>query len=87
MCTDYPTCTANTFTQDQQKFDTSDVTYASLSNTLAATSSPATIELVLATSTATTSAVTEETYWGIAIPSGQPTGTYTGQNTFTAVGD
>lgn len=87
MCTDYPTCSGNSFTQDQQKFDTTDTAYGSLTNTLAATSSPANIELVLAKPTATTTAITDLLYWGIAIPGGQPTGSYSGQNTFTAVSD
>ena len=88
MCTtDYPTCSASAFGPEQQKFDLSDVTFASLTYTLAATSSPATIELVLATTTATTTAVTDLTYWGIAIPSAQTAGAYTGQDTFTAVAD
>jgi len=87
MCTDYSDCDGDTFKHDQQKFDTSDVTYASLTNTLAATASPATIELDLAKPTATTTAVEDLTYWGIAIPDGQPAGSYTGQNSFTATAD
>ena len=87
MCTDYNTCSGDSMTPDQQKFDTSDVTYASLSNTLAATASPATIEVDLAKPSATTSSVTDLLYWGIAIPDGQPTGSYTGQNTASAVSD
>jgi len=42
MCTDYNACDGDSFHENQQKFDTSDVTYASLTNTLAATASPAT---------------------------------------------
>lgn len=87
MCTDYSTCSGDSFGPGQQKFDLSDVTYASLTNTLVATSSPATIELDLATTSATTSAVTDDSYWGIAIPNGQASGSYTGQNTFTATSD
>lgn len=90
MCTDYPTCAGGAqgvMQPTQQKFDLIDQTYASLTNTLAATTSPATIEVVLATSTATTSAVTDLSYWGIAIPAGQTTGAYTGQNTVTATAD
>ena len=87
MCTDYPTCASDGMMPSQQKFDLIDQTYASLANTLAATTSPASIEVVLATSTATTSAVTDLSYWGIAIPSGQATGSYTGQNTVTATAD
>lgn len=87
MCTDYPGCAGDTFGQDQQKFDTSDSAYGSLSNTLAATTSAATIELDLAKPSATSSAVTDALYWGIAIPAGQAPGSYTGQDIFTAVSD
>lgn len=87
MCTDYSTCAGGVLQPGQQKFDLADVTYASLTNTLVATSSPATIEFDLATSTATTTPVTDISYWGIAIPNGQTSGTYTGQNTFTPIAD
>ena len=88
MCTDYPTCAlpASRIDEDNQKFGLADDTYASLTNTLSSTT-PATIETVLATSTATTTAVTANTFWGIAIPNGQPGGSYTGANTFSAVAD
>lgn len=87
MCTDYSTCAGGVLQPSQQKYSSANVTYASLAQTLAATSSPATFEMLLATSTATTSAVSTSTFWGIAIPNGQTTGAYTGQNTFTAVAD
>ncbi len=87
MCTDYSTCVGGVLQPSQQKFGLSDVTYASLTSTLAATTSPASIEFDLATSSATTTAITDLSYWGIAIPNGQTTGAYTGQNTFTAVAD
>ncbi len=88
MCTDYATCAtpSNRIDDDQQKFDISDVTYASLANNLSSTT-PATVETVLATTSATTTAVTANTFWGIAIPNGRPTGSYTGENTFSAVAD
>lgn len=85
MCTDFPTCSGSTLAVTQQKFGLTDVTYASLTSTLSLT--PATIETVLAKPTATTSSVTDDLYWGIAIPNGQATGSYTGRNTFTAVAD
>lgn len=85
MCTDFPGCAGDTLAVTNQKFGLSDVTYASLTNTLALTT--ATIETILAKPTATTSAVTDDTYWGIAVPGGQPPGSYTGRNTFTAVAD
>jgi len=84
MCTDYATCDGDVMQPGQQKFDTTDQTYASLTNTLAATTSPVTIEIALATTSATTtgSDPSNTIYWGIAIPSAQPKGSYTGQNTF-----
>ena len=90
MCTDYSACTGSTFGVGQQKFDLDEAPsadYSDLAYTLAATSSPATIEMDLATSTATTTAITGLTYWGIAIPASQAAGDYTGQNTFSAVAD
>ena len=88
MCTDYATCATPSQRVDdsQQKFSLSDVTYASLTNNLSSTTA-ATIETVLATTTATTTAVTANTYWGIAIPNGKQAGSYTGEDTFSAVAD
>ena len=88
MCQDdYPTCSSGAFTPGQQKFDTSDVTYASLTNSLSATASPATINLNMVKPTSTTTPVTTTLYWGVGIPDATPVGDYTGQNTFTAVAD
>lgn len=83
MCTDYPTCSGDSFSVTNQKFDTSDVTYASLTNSLSGT--PASVQLNIVKATATTSPSTQATYWGIAIPDGQATGSYTGQNTVSAI--
>jgi hypothetical protein len=85
MCTDYPTCSGSTLDVGQQKYGLTDAAYASLSATLSGT--PATLEMDLAKPTATTSASTDITYWGVAIPGGQAAGSYTGQNTFTATAD
>ena len=95
MCTTFTppggsgACSGDSFLPGQQKFDlASGQDYTTQKTfTLAATSSPASIETVLATSTATTTAITDYTYWGIGIPSGQANGAYTGENTFTAVAD
>ena len=87
MCTDWSTCSGGVILEDQQKFGLTDVTYASLSNTLTATGSPATITTILAKPTATTSAITDDTYWGVAVPGGQVAGSYEGQNVFTANAD
>jgi len=51
------------------------------------TSSPATLVLNFAQPTPGTSPVLDDIEWGIGVPNGQPTGTYTGTNTFTAITD
>lgn len=86
MCTNYPTCSGGVLQPGQQEYSLNSFTY-SAGTDLAATTSPATVETVLAKPTATTSAVTDDVLWGIGIPNGQTTGSYTGQNTFTAVTD
>lgn len=88
LCSDGGTCqdTTTRIADEQQKFDIIDQTYASLTNSLSSTT-PATIETVLATTTATGTPVTDDTFWGVAIPAGQANGTYTGTQTFTAVAD
>jgi len=86
MCTDYSTCSGGVIQPGQQEYSLNSFTY-SAGTDLAATTSPVTVETVLAKPTATTSAVTDDVLWGIGIPNGQTTGSYTGQNTFTAVTD
>ncbi|MBI5005412.1 MAG: hypothetical protein HZC03_02315 [Candidatus Lloydbacteria bacterium] len=85
MCTTYPTCPTNFFGPSQQKFGASNVTYASLANLLSATATPATIQINLAKPTSTTTPITIDLFWGIAIPLGKAAGIYTGQNIFTAI--
>lgn len=81
-------CSTNTISESQQKFDlVNQATYAALTNTLAASATPATIETALAKPTATTSSVTDDLYWAIQIPGGQVSGTYNGLNEFTPVAD
>ena len=84
MCTDYPTCSGSTFQSEQQEYALNSFTYGAGTDL---TNSAVTVETVLAKPTATTSAVTDDVLWGIAIPNGQTPGSYTGQNTFTAVTD
>lgn len=86
MCTDYATCAGGVLQPSQQEYSLNSFTYGAGTD-LAATTSPATVETVLAKPTATTSAVTDDLLWGIGIPNGQTAGSYTGQNTFTAVND
>lgn len=86
MCTNYPTCTGGAMAPSQQEYSLNSFTYGAGTD-LAATTSPATVETVLAKPTATTTPVTDDILWGIAIPAGQTPGSYTGQNTFTATSD
>jgi hypothetical protein len=86
MCTDYSTCSGGVLQPGQQEYSLNSFSYGAGTD-LSATTSPVTVETVLAKPTATTSAVTDDVLWGIGIPNGQTTGSYTGQNTFTAVTD
>ncbi len=79
-------CPADNIAEGQQKFHlTAGVAYGSRTFTLAASATPANIDLSLVKPTATTSAVEDTTYWGIAIPDGQATGTYKGLNLFNVI--
>lgn len=87
MCTDYSTCSGGVLQPGQQKYALSPFAYSSGGTVLTATSSPAQVETDLAAPEATTTPVTDDISWGIGIPAGRPEGTYTGQNSFTAVSD
>ncbi|MBU0646660.1 hypothetical protein KJ611_04315 [Patescibacteria group bacterium] len=76
-------CTVGTIAVGNQKYATSDVTYASLTDTLSGT--PTTYELVLPQRTA--GVITDDVYWGLATPASGVSGSCTGTNTFTAVTD
>lgn len=65
----------------QQKYDVSDVTYASLTYTLDGTPTTRTLTLPQRTSTEVSTPV----YWGLAIPASGVSGSCTGTNTFTAI--
>lgn len=84
MCTDYPTCSGSTMQSEQQEYSLNAFTYGAGTDL---TNSAVTVETVLAKPTSTTTPVTDDVLWGIAIPNGQTPGSYTGQNTFTAVTD
>jgi hypothetical protein len=73
----------NTIVAAQQKYSTTSATYASLAFTLS--TSPASQQVNIVKATASSTPSTQTTYWGIAIPSGKPAGSYTGTNTFTAI--
>lgn len=73
---------ANSIAATQQKFATSSATYASLTHTLS--TSPTNYQTNIQPATTSTVPAASTTYWGIAVPNGQMTGTYTGTNTFSA---
>ena len=86
LCSDWPTCAANTFDVWNQKYDTSNVTYSSLANTLTSTTTPR-LELTNVKPTSTTSPEVNAIYWGLNIPGGTPTGNYQSTTTLSAVSD
>ncbi|MFZ2253552.1 MAG: hypothetical protein WAW13_05315 [Minisyncoccia bacterium] len=90
MCTTYtpsnhcPGSASSTIPESEQVFGTSTVAYAA--GTPISSTTPALVNLNVNKSTSTSSPATKNAYWGIRIP-GTITysGSYTGQNTFTAV--
>jgi len=84
MCTDYPGCTGATIAIGKQHYATSSVAYAS---GYVASSTAQLLEFTTGKPTAHPSNQAQNTYWGIAVPGGQSTGSYTGQNTYTALSD
>lgn len=81
-----PTSATSTIPENQQKFSSTSLSYASpLALTLSSTS-PQEVELDVLKTTATSSFELGVTYWGIAVPSSiSLAGSYQGLNTFTAV--
>ncbi len=83
MCTDYPTCIEETVVVGQQKYNIiSTVTYA---GGTALTTGAVEKELNCNKTTSTGSNQTELTYWGLQIPVGTASGSYTGSNTIVGV--
>ena len=74
---------ANVIPTTSQAFSTSTFTYAGTSTAL--TGSAVTVNGLLLTTPTTTTNVAQPTFWGIAIPNNQATGTYTGTNVFQAL--
>ena len=72
---------ASVITVSEQKFSTSLFTYSSGGTVLSLTDQASGITLAKPTST---TPVTDDLFWGISVPSGLESGSYTGQNTFTA---
>ena len=75
---------ANSISVSQQRYATSTVAYSS-GYTL--TTTPTLLELNTGKPTTHPSNQAQNIYWGIQIPLGTPIGSYSGQITFTAVGD
>lgn len=82
MCTNYPTCTGGTpIPVGQQHYGLTAVAYSS-GTPLTTTAAEVELNVPKVNNGTVT---TKTTFWGIQIPSGTLAGTYTGQNTITAV--
>jgi len=79
--------TANSIEAENQYFATSTFTYGS-GDTYAVEEASSTLQFdIEAVKPTSGSAVTDQIFWGIGIPAGKPSGTYTGLNTFSAILD
>lgn len=86
LCSDWPTCATNTIDVWNQKYDTTNQTYSSLTYTLTSTTTPQ-LELTNAKPTSTTSPEVDIIYWGLNVPGGTPEGSYQSTTTVSAVSD
>lgn len=78
--------TPNYIEAENQEFDLNNFTYGSGTWSVEQASSTFLVNTITIRPTSDTN-VSDEIYWGIAIPNGKPSGTYTGQNIFTAILD
>ncbi len=74
---------ANSIATSSQVYATSTFTYPGASVPLSGT--PAAVSGFLLTSPTSTTNVSSIVYWGLSVPFGTPTGTYSGTNVFTAL--
>ncbi|HVM76635.1 MAG TPA: hypothetical protein VMU07_00575 [Candidatus Paceibacterota bacterium] len=74
---------ANTIPTSSQGYSTSTFTYPGTSTAL--TGSPVTVGGFKLVGPTSTTNVAQATFWGVAVPNNQPTGTYTGTNVFQAL--
>jgi hypothetical protein len=74
---------ANSIATSSQRYSTSSFTYAGTSTALSA--SAVTVGGFALTSPTNTSSVAQATFWGLDVPGGTATGTYTGTNVFTSL--
>ncbi len=73
----------NTIATSSQHYATSTFTFGGLEQILSGVA--ATVSGFTLIGPTTTTAVSRNTFWGVTIPGGSPTGTYSGTNTYTAV--
>ena len=79
--------TPNLIEAENQYFSTSTFTYGS-GNTFYVHEASSTLQFDIEAARPTSaSAVSDQIFWGIGIPAGKPSGTYTGLNTFSAILD
>lgn len=74
---------SNVITTSSQRYATSSFTYPGAS--VALSDSATTVSGFILTSPTSTTKVSGPTFWGVAVPGGNPTGTYTGVTTFGAL--
>lgn len=74
---------ANSIATSSQHYSTSTFTYPGTSTAL--TASPVTVTGFLLTAPTSSSNVSQATFWGLSVPGGTATGTYTGTNLFSAL--
>ncbi len=77
----------NAITVGNQKYATSTFSYSSCAVCTALTTIDTAYELDLAKPTATSTAITDDVFWGLAVPGGSASGVYNGTSTFTAIAD
>lgn len=83
---DCPTSATSTIPENQQKFSSTTLAYASPLALILSSTTPAELDLNVSKTTSTSTPNEGTTYWGIAVPSSITlAGSYQGLNTFTAV--
>jgi hypothetical protein len=76
---------SNIISTSSQGFATSSFNYNNAGSSTALTGSAVTVSGFLLTSPTSTSNVQSSVFWGLNVPNGTPTGTYTGTNVFAAL--
>ncbi|MDD3647401.1 MAG: hypothetical protein PHS44_02770, partial [Candidatus Dojkabacteria bacterium] len=82
MCTDYPTCSGEVLAVSNQEYSLTTFTYG-VGTGLSGT--PTAVDISIAKPTSSPSNSSDNTYWGIYIPSITMPGSYNGENTFEAI--